>query len=191
MNTRDMYPNLFVALLAPTGCSRRRLLGYGMFWLALLCVAAAVRGSDPQQMGLTLPFTDNFVSTILDPAWTVHVAKGNVLQVADGVVELRAHPGTRAHLERKLDRDLVRASCAIESTGPDATVSLFVCWDASNYVQIGLNRPSARRMEAREVLGTYAHDHDLGPWLPAEWHTLAIEVARNCIRYLVCDDGKH
>ena len=147
--------------------------------------------SDPQPAGLTLPFTENFASAALDPAWTVHVAKGNSAQVADRMFEIRARSGTRAHLERKLGKDLVRASCGIQSSGPDATASLFVYWDKANYVQIGLNRPGTGRLEAREVQGTYSHDHDLGPWLPGQWRKLAIEVARDCIRYLASDDGKH
>jgi hypothetical protein len=159
--------------------------------LGLLCVLAAVRSSAAQPTALTLPFTENFVATTLDHSWTVHLAKVNAIQVADRVVKIAACPGTRAHFERKLGKDMVRAACSIQSTGPDATASLFVYWDASNYVQIGLNRPGSGRMEAREVLGTYAHDHDLGAWLAGQWHTLAIEVARDCIRYLGSDDGKH
>jgi hypothetical protein len=155
-----------------------------------LLAIATVSGSAAQEPGLVLPFTEKFPSAALDPAWTVHVAKGNVLQVADGVVELRAQAGSRAHIERKLGRDSVRASCALQSTGPVATASLFVYWNASNYTEIGLNRRGAGRLEAREVLGTYAHDHDLGPWQPGQWHSLAIEVARDCIRYLASDDGK-
>ena len=131
--------------------------------LSVMCAITAVRDSDEQQTGLMLPFANTFTSTTLDPAWTAHVAKGNVLQVADGVVRIEARPGTHAHFERKLGQDLVRASCAIQSTGLDATASLFVYWDASNYIQIGLNRQGTGRLEAREVLGTYAHDHDLGP----------------------------
>src|ERR1017187_9214420 len=173
MSPRNIYRNHFVAVLV------------------MLCAMIAARGSAAQQTEMTLPFTENFISTALDPAWTIHVAKGNVLQVADGVVRIEDRPGTHAHFERKLGQDLVRASCAIQSTGLDATASVFVYWDASNYVQIGLNRPGSGRMEAREVLGTYAHDHDLGAWLAGQWHTLAIEVARDCVRYLGSDDGTH
>ena len=157
--------------------------------LVMLCAMPAVRAANAQPAGLTLPFTDNFAATALDPAWTAHLAKGNVLQVADGVVKIEARPGSHGHFERKLSTDLIRASSALQSTGSNATASLFVYWNASNYTQIGLNRPGTGRMEAREVLGTYAHDHDLGPWVPSQWHTVAIEVARDCIRYLVSDDG--
>ncbi len=172
-------------------CSRSRCRSLFVAIIGLLFAITVAHGSDAQPQALALPFTDNFPSTALDSAWTMHVAKGNVLQVANGVVEITARPGTRAHFERKLGQDLVRASCAIQSTGPATTASLYVYWDASNYTEIGLNRPGAGRMESREVLGTYAHDHDLGPWLPGQWHTLAIEVARDCIRYLASEDGKH
>jgi hypothetical protein len=60
----------------------------------------------------------------------------------------------------------------------------------SSYTEIVLNRPGAGWLEAREVLGTYAHDHDLGPWQAGQWHSVAIEVARDCIRCLASDDGK-
>src|ERR1035438_7594843 len=164
MSPQNMYRNHFVAVLV------------------MLCAMIAARGSDAQQAGMTLPLTENFASTTLAPAWTAHLAKGNLLQIADGVVKIEARPGTHSHFERKLDRALVRASCAIQSTGPDATASLFVYWAASNYVQIGLNRQGTGRLEAREVLGTYAHDHDLGPWLPDRLHALEIEVALDCIQ---------
>ena len=157
--------------------------------LVLLCAVAISRCSAAQEPGLALPFTEKFPSAALDSAWTIHVAKGNVLQVADGVVQLPAQPGSRAHIERKLGKDSLRVSCALQSKGTEATASLFVYWDASNYTEIGLNRPGAGRLEAREVLGTYTHDHDLGPWQPGQWHSLAIEVARDCIRYLVSDEG--
>ena len=105
--------------------------------LGLVCVVAAAHRCGAQQPGMTLPFRETFATATLDPAWTVHLAKGNELQVADGVVKIEARLGTHAHFERKLGKDLVRASCAIQSTGADATASLFVYWDASNYIQIG------------------------------------------------------
>src|ERR1035441_1486100 len=123
--------------------------------LVLVSTITAARGSDTQPTGMMLPFTENFASTTLDPAWTVHLAKGNLLQVADGVLKLEARPGTRAHFERKLGKDMVRTSCSIQSTGPDATASLFVYWDASNYTEIGFNRPGPGRMEAPGGLGTH------------------------------------
>src|ERR1035441_5673880 len=92
MSPRNMYLNHFVAVLV------------------MLCAMIAARGSDAQQAGMTLPFTENLASTTLDPAWTAHLAKGNLLQIADGVVKIEARPGTRAHLERMLDRDLARAA---------------------------------------------------------------------------------
>ena len=56
---------------------------------------------------MTLPFRETFATATLDPAWTVHLAKGNELQVADGVVKIEARLGSHAHFERKLGKDLV------------------------------------------------------------------------------------
>jgi len=41
----------------------------------------------------------------------------------------------------------------------------------------------------REVLGTYPYDYDLGPWPAGQWQTVAIELGRDCIRYLTGGDG--
>ena len=156
----------------------------------MVCALTAAHSSTAQQAGLTLPFVENFTSATLAPAWTTHVAKGNVLRIADGVARIEGKCGTHAHIELKLRKDLVRASAAIQAPDSGGTASLYVYWDTANYTEIGLNRPGSGRLEAREVLGTYAHDHDLGPWRSGQWHTLAIEVARDCIRYLASKDGK-
>src|ERR1035437_2547123 len=158
-------------------------LMYGRFRAAapvILLAIAAVSASAGQEPGLGRPAKEKVASTTADPEWTRHSQRLHGLPDAQSAVEPRTAPGTRPHFERGLGRDLIRVSCAIRSTGPDATASLFVYWDASNYTQIGLNRPRVGRLEAREVLGTYAHDHDLGPWLRSEWHTVGIEVAQDC-----------
>jgi hypothetical protein len=150
---------------------------------------AALTSPAAPELGQVHPVTEKVAPTEEAPEWTRHSQRVRGLPAKESAVEIRTAPGTRPHFERGLGRDLIRASCAIRSTGSDATASLFVYWDGSNYTQIGLNRRDTGRLEAREVLGTYAHDHDLGPWQPGQWQSLAIEVARDCIRYLASDDG--
>ncbi len=158
--------------------------------LSLLGAYATACSADAQQTRLALPFAERFTSATLDPAWTVHREKGNAIEIKDGALEFLAHTNSRAHVEWGLGMDFVRASCALKSISPGTTAALFVGWDASNYIQVGLNRRGACRLEAREVLGTYPQDYDLGPWTTGGWHNLAIELGEDCIRYLVSDHGK-
>src|ERR1017187_120934 len=88
LRLHDLGPSL-------DGASGERQLAPGRRW-------RAQARSPPRHPGalcdrMMLPFTENFASTTLDPAWTVHLAKANLLQVADGVLKLEARPGTRAH----------------------------------------------------------------------------------------------
>jgi hypothetical protein len=157
-------------------------------WASAISVA---RGADAPPATLAIPFTETFSSVSLDPAWTNHLAKGNVVEVQGGMVVISAHPGTRAHLERRLGCDLVRVSCALKCDTTNATASLFLSWDASNYIQLGVNRAGTGRLAAREVLGTYPRDTDLGPVPAGQWIWVAVEVAKDCVRWLDSTDGEH
>jgi hypothetical protein len=163
--------------------------------VTLLTVVAgatlAIHGAEARQESLALPFAETFSSASLDPAWTNHLSKSNAVEVEQGMVVLSGQPGTRAHLERILGRDLVRASFALKYDSPNATASLFVYWDASNYIQVGANRAGTGRREAREVLGTYPRDRDLGAGPAGQWLWLAVEVAEDCVRWLESTDGNH
>ena len=158
---------------------------------AVACAISAAQGAEAPQTALPLPFTDGFRSEALDPAWTVHVAKGNVVEARTGSVWISARPGTRAHFERPLGRDLFRASFALKRDHTKATASLFIYWDAPNYLQVGANRDGTGRAEAREVLGTYPRDCDLGTGPADQWLWLAVEVAEDCIRWLESSDGQN
>ncbi len=158
---------------------------------ALLMAIHAVWGA-ATPAAIDLPFSENFPSPTLDPAWAVEVEPGNSIQAKPGQIEFRAIPGSKAQIQRPLGRKTFRASCQIRYRQPAAPVALRLFWDASNYAQIGLNNEG--RLCVREALATYPHDYDLGQFgtgsdAARDWHAVAIELAENCIRYLVSDDG--
>lgn len=156
--------------------------------LFLLAVGAAW-AAEPGGAPLTLPFVEEFVGPALDTAWTAHLAKGNAVTVKDGTLEIRGVRATRAHIERALNVDLVRVSCSTRPGGGTAASSLILVWDRENSCQIGLDTTTGHRIHARDVLGTYAYEYDLGAWPSDGWYRVAIEVGRDCVRYLGGDEG--
>ena len=152
--------------------------------LAITLVAPLPLSAGESQSPVSLPLTDQFISPTLDRAWTAHVARTNRLEINDGTLAFLAC-GTDAHVERPLHIDRFRATCDLRTTAPDGLVSMALSWDAANLVQVGLNRRGAGRIEAREVLGTYAQDYDLGPWPAGQWCSVGLELADDCIRYFV------
>jgi len=156
--------------------------------MAGTAIAAPV--TDATQTKLVLPFVENFSGAKLSPEWTHRLDKGNTVALENGSVEIRARLNTRAHIERGLGVDSVRISCALKAEQSSAAAALFVSWDASNFIEFGLNSPANGRLNVREVLGTYPHDYDLGEVAAGEWRFLAVELAGDCIRYLTSQDGK-
>ncbi len=156
--------------------------------LSLLGMATTAYGAEANATRMTVPLSEDFASPRLDPAWTVHAAKDNTITVEDASAVIHARMNSQAHIERTLDVDSVRVSCALQPKTDTAAVSLLVSWDPSSFCEIGMNaRPG--RIAAREVLGTYSHEHDLGPANAGQWQYVAIELGKNCIRYLLSTDG--
>src|ERR1019366_4200722 len=157
--------------------------------LALVVVAIA-RAGDAPSAGLPLPFVEDFTSAAIGRAWTAHLAVSNTVRITGGALEFRAHANTRAHVERDLREDFIRVSCALKSDAAAMPSLVSLSWDDSDFVQFGINSPAAGRLNVREVLGTYPHDYDLEAVTAGEWRFVAMEFARDCIRYLASRDGK-
>jgi hypothetical protein len=156
------------------------------FLLWLLLASAPVAGA----AGVALPFAENFSAAKLGGGWTNNFAPGNSLKLADGMLQLQARANARAEIARSFGADFVRISCALKSDAAAAPSLLCLRWDDSSFIQLGLNSPVNGRLNLREVLGTYAHDYDLGAAGAGEWNYVAIELARDCIRYFASRDGK-
>ncbi len=159
------------------------ILAVSMAGMALAAPAPGVRGING-----ALPLSETFSGGALSAEWTNHLDKSNSVRAADGVLELRVHANTRARIERGLNIDLARVSCALKAEDSATPVSLCLSWDAANLIQVGLNSPADGRLNVREVLGTYPYDYDLGPVGAGSWHFVAVELARDCIRYLAGND---
>lgn len=161
--------------------------------LAAMVFALGVTGSaqaaDARMNGLVLPYADDFASGILDAAWTRHLDSGNSVLVVGDTLEFHSRAKTRVHVEREFHSDLVRIECALKTDGETTPALLSLQWDESNFIQLGLNAPANGRLNVREVLGTYPHDRDFVA-VTEGWQFVAIELARDCIRYLVSRDGR-
>ena len=170
----------------------------GLMVVMLVASANALRA---QTVNLPLPWTADFSSANLGPSWTTHCDSSNHVAVRRDALEFRAHANTRAYVERELHTDSIRISCALKSGEASTPALLCVSWDDSNFIEFGLNSPVSGRLNVREVLGhvreapdpyphAYPYDYDLGVAPVGEWQCVAIELARDCIRYLVSPDGK-
>ena len=168
---------------------------FGPPMIVTLAIAMAARAiaapvPDATDVKRALPFWGNFSAAALSADWTNQLAKDNRVMVIDGALEFHARANTHAHVERGLNVDSVRVSCALKAENSATPVSLFLSWGASDFIQFGLNSPVTGRLNAREVLGTYPHDYDLGPVAAGAWRFIAVELAGDCIRYLAGQDGK-
>ncbi len=157
--------------------------------LGLAAITVSAIGAEEHNTILPLPFTETFSSLSLSPLWTTHADTGNAVEARSGVLRLQAHANTRAHVERPLGVDSIRVSTGVHADDAVTPALLCLSWDESNFIQFGLNHPTGGRLNVRETLGTYPRDYDLGPATVGEWRTLAIELTKNCIRYLASADG--
>ncbi len=148
----------------------------GGFWFA-----AATAGGKP---------SDDFVGNALPPEWSVHLGGAASLALTNHTLVMASSPHTRAFVAHSFPHGTARVVCELKTSNETAPAGLVLRWDAANYVQFGLNNPSAGRLELREVLGTYPHDFDLGAAAAVgEWQTLAVELAGDCVRYLAATNG--
>lgn len=169
-------------------CMTRR--GFTAFTLLSLSIAGSSMAAAPASQPMALPFSEQFATASLAGTWKSDVAKGNTVEVKDGTLQVRARAGTRAHIERPLNVDLVRISCDIRPISGATNAALVLHWDQQNFCEIGVSTQDAHRIQVREVLGTYIHKYDLGPWPAGTWHGVAIELGKDCIRYLHSGDGR-
>ena len=156
--------------------------------IATADMALAAPAPDPNEMKGALPLWEAFAGAALSGEWTSHLDNGNRVRVEAGVLELHLQPNTRGHIEHGLNADLVCIVCALKADNPATPVSLFLSWDTSDFIQFGLNSPADGRLNVREVLGTYPYQYDLGLVATGSWHFVAVELARDCIRYLAGSD---
>ena len=129
--------------------------------LVTLAITVAVTTFAAPTAGV--PFLEDFTATTLDSNWTNHLEHGNTIVPKNGALEIRARANTGALVERSLDLDSVRVSCSLKAEDGSTPVSLFLNWDAADFIQFGLNSPANGRLNICEVLGNFPHDFDLGP----------------------------
>lgn len=157
--------------------------------LSVLLLGAVMLGVIPALANDSAFFVDDLTSSTLNSEWRIEAPAGNSVRATAGGIEIRARAETNARIERKLFSDTTRIICRLKSSSAEAPALLRVTWDESNFIQFGLNSPARGRLNVREVLGTYPHDYDLQSAAPVEWQCVAIELARDCIRYLASRDG--
>lgn len=74
-----------------------------------------------------------------EPAWTVHAAPGNHVTVEGDRIIIDAAENTYAYAARPVGRDLVTVSATIKpGNGISWCTSLFLYWDAGNWLQVGV-----------------------------------------------------
>ena len=137
---------------------------------------------------VTLPWSDDFSDTKLKAPWVVHLSAGSQLEVTNRTLIFTGPANAMAAAEYPLPVQQARVQCQLKGSSGEVVTDLVLTWDNSNYLQFGLNHRGDGHLNLREVLGTYPHDFDLGPMDVTQWHTLAVELGQDCVRYLVSTD---
>lgn len=179
----------------------RRLIVLTAFAAVFLAVTASAYSKAHE--AIQLPFREVPVNGQLDSGWSVDLSEDNfiasseIAQLAyetpfdrEGSIVISARANTYAHIERPLNRNLFRASCAIvPGEGISWTTSLFVYWDVNNWRQIGVLRESGGIFYITEMTeGCFEENRFPGASNEA-WNWVAIEVLKDGIQYLVSSDG--
>ncbi len=159
--------------------------------LAILLTGSAsltLHGGASDERALILH--DRFDGPALDPAWTVDASTGNTLVMHDGILEITAAENTFAHIERRLDRDHVRATCAIQAgSGISWATSLFLYWGPGDWCQIGIIPRGEGRFYACVTTAGQRQELDLARCAFADWQPVGIELGMDCVRFLTNPDG--
>ena len=148
-------------------------------------------------------FRDDFAGRRLGSAWSLDLAEGNAAEVRDGALEFRAHQNTYAHVERPLGIDLVRAQATLKAAdGHSWATSLFLYWDERNWCQLTVLKAETGSVGvwyqlkgggqylAVETVDGETTEYRLAPTYHPRWHTLAIELGEDCVRYESSGDGR-
>ena len=136
-------------------------------------------------------FEDRFRTAALEPGWSVDASDGNRVAVKEGAVEIEAAENTFAHIERRLDADFVRASCAIQAgSGISWCTSLFLYWKPGDWCQMGVIPRGGGRYYFCLTSEGRREEQDLAPCRLDAWHSVALELAEDGIRLLSSDDGR-
>lgn len=136
---------------------------------------------------LKLPCMDTFQGASLDATWVTHVDQGNTLEQQDALI-IRARLGSKAYIERTLQVDAIRLSCRIKCTEGSSGASMLLAWNRDNVCRFGLSKSGSGQLQVEEVLGTYPRIYNLTAWPVDTWRYLAIELGKDCIRYLAGED---
>ncbi len=139
----------------------------------------------------TVVFRESFDQGRLGPGWTVDVSGENTVAVRDGTLEITAAEHTYAHIERPLGTDHVRAACAIRAgSGISWCTSIFLYWSPGDWCQMGIVPRGNGRYYACITTRGRREEHDLARCRFSEWRHVAIELGRDCIRFLSGADGR-
>ena len=180
--------------------SKSLVLAGHLALMAFLVPGLALRAANHGAEGL---FRDDFPGTRLGSAWSLDLADGNAAEVRGGVLELRARQNTYAHVERRLEIDSIRAEATLKAAdGHSWATSLFLYWDERNWCQLTVLKAETGSVGvwyalkgggqylAVETVDGETTEYRLASTYHPRWHTLAIELAEDCIRYECAGDGR-
>lgn len=135
-----------------------------------------------------VPFEDDFPGDVLRPDWQVDVSDGAAIKVANGALQIKARQNTFAHIQRRLDEDLIRASATIT---PDRPISwapaVFLYWNPANWCQLAVIERAGGMVFAAEMIDGKYIEHELSKVPFAGAHEIGIELAVDAIRYVTRD----
>ncbi len=156
----------------------------------LLAVSTGVAVAGAASHGESI-LHERFDGPALEAGWTIDASPGNSVTVRDGCLEITAAENTFAHVERRLDRDYIRATCTLQAgSGISWATSLFLFWSPGDWCQIGVIPRGDGRFYACVTTAGQRSEHDLAHCRFADWHAVGIELGEDCIRFLTSPDGR-
>ncbi len=151
--------------------------------LGLMAASTSAMAADPI-------LEERFAGPKLGDGWTAEAAPGNTVEIKDGALVITAAENTYAHIQRPLDQDLVRVTCEIQpGSGISWATSLFLYWDAGDWVQIGVIPRGGGRLYACITTAGGREEHDLAK-VRGNRHPVGLELGEDCIRFLGKPAGK-
>src|SRR5215204_4223235 len=136
---------------------------------------------------IELPFKSTFDAPQLDPAWAERLSQGNARKYDGGWMKLDSTEGSRAHIQRPLEADLVTITAKMSGCA-----SIDIAWDKSRWCGVGTIAPTPfGRFYSVQTIGDSSSKSKQklhGGFDVNRDRWLRLQLGSDCIRYQFSED---
>lgn len=151
-------------------------------------------------------FRETFAKHPAENGWQVDLSDDNACTISpDGVLKFEANQNTFAHLQRQITEDCLRTEVMLK---PDMSASwangIVYYWDPQNWLRvmiyegndglgvgIWLGGTGGGYIWTELMVDGQLHRQRLSACYARRWHHIGLELAEDCIRYPVSQDGQN